>query len=253
MHETGSEFPERADEGPVQPEGLMGHASVPPARRRDRFLAGGATVCAHLALLATLLWPHGGRQKQPIPPPLPPIQVSLVDSPKPQPPGPPAPEEVEMRPAPPQMVPPVLNISSRQEPDSFSDVLSDSQISGAVSAGEGGGGGGGSCDMARAVQQALRRDRLVLPAVQDANRLGKSIMLWNGDWVRTGGQEGKGLSAVREAIMWEVAFVPEACRNQRMHGLVLLSLEDGMTRFAIGTGEWKWSDLLGLRRTALER
>jgi len=50
-----------------------------------------------------------------------------------------------------------------------------------------------------------------------------------------------------------VAFVPEACRNQRMHGLVLLSLEDGMTRFAIGTGEWKWSDLLGLRRTALER
>ena len=88
--------------------------------------------------------------------------------------------------------------------------------------------------MARAVQQALRRDRLVRPAVQDANRLGKSIMLWNGDWVQTGAQEGKGLSAVREAVMWEVAFVPETCRNQRMHGLVLLSLEDGTTRFAIG-------------------
>ena len=55
------------------------------------------------------------------------------------------------------------------------------------------------------------------------------------------------LSAVREAIMWEVAFSPTACRNQPMHGLVLLSLADGNTRFAIGSGAWRWSDLLGLR------
>jgi len=96
----------------------------------------------------------------------------------------------------------------------------------------------------------LRRDRLVRAAVEDANRLGKSVMLWNGDWVRSGGQEGKGLSAVREAIMWEVAFVPAACRNQRMHGLVLLSLEDGATRFAIGSDEWRWSDLLGVHSTS---
>jgi hypothetical protein len=32
-----------------------------------------------------------------------------------------------------------------------------------------------------------------------------------------------------------------------MHGLVLLSLTDGGTRFAIGSGDWRWSDLLGLR------
>jgi hypothetical protein len=29
---------------------------------------------------------------------------------------------------------------------------------------------------------------------------------------------------------------------------LLLSLADGSTRFAIGSGEWRWSDLLGLRR-----
>ena len=84
-------------------------------------------------------------------------------------------------------------------------------------------------------------------AVEDANRSGKAIMLWNGDWVRTGGQDGKGLSAVREAVLWEVGFAPEACRNQRMHGMLLLSLADGSTRFAIGSGEWRWSDLLGVR------
>ena len=98
------------------------------------------------------------------------------------------------------------------------------------------------------MQQALRRDPLVHTAVSDANRVGKAIMVWNGDWVRSGGQDGKGLSAVREAIQWEVAFSPEACRNARMHGTLLLSLADGSTRFAIGSGEWRWADLLGLRR-----
>jgi hypothetical protein len=76
-------------------------------------------------------------------------------------------------------------------------------------------------------------------------------MLWNGDWVRTGGQEGKGLAVVRQAIIWEVGFAPEACRNARMRGMVLLSLADGSTRFAIGAGEWRWSDLLGLRSAAV--
>jgi hypothetical protein len=111
--------------------------------------------------------------------------------------------------------------------------------------GEGGGGGGG-CDLARAVQQALRRDPQVRSAVDEANRSGKAIMLWDGDWVRSGGQDGKGLSAAREAVVWEVGFAPEACRHQQMHGLLLLSLADGARRFAIGAGDWRWSDLLGL-------
>jgi hypothetical protein len=127
-----------------------------------------------------------------------------------------------------------------------SDLLNDSQLAGAFTVG--GAGGGGTCDMARAVQQALRRDPMVRAAVEDAHRSGRAIMLWNGDWVRSGDQDGKGLSAVREAVTWEVAFAPEACRNTRMHGLVLLSLADGNTRFAVGAGDWRWSDLLGLRR-----
>ncbi len=132
--------------------------------------------------------------------------------------------------------------------DTFSDVLSDSQIAGAAGVNDAAGGGGtAGCDMAYAVQKALQGDPMVRTAVQNANRLGKSIMLWDGDWVRAGMQDGKGLSGVREAIMWEVAFAPEACRTRRMQGLVLLSL-DGQTRFAIGTHDWRWSDLLGLHR-----
>jgi hypothetical protein len=128
----------------------------------------------------------------------------------------------------------------------MSDVMSDSALAGAATIGEG-GDTGGACNMGRLVQLALRRDNLVRGAVENAHRTGKAIMVWNGDWVRTGAEEGKGLSAVREAILWEVGFAPESCRNTPVHGMVVLSLADGGTRFAVGAGTWRWSDLLGVR------
>jgi hypothetical protein len=177
--------------------------------------------------------------------------VSVLAPPKPALPGPPdaaqASDAVLPVPPPPAVPTPVLSAISIAVPDT-SDLLSESQLAGAANAAEGGGGGGGGCDTAWLVQKALRRDPLVHKAVAEVNRLGKSVMLWNGDWVRSGGQDGKGLSAVREAIIWEVAFTPEACRNARMHGLILLSLADGTTRFAIGSDDWRWSDLLGVRQ-----
>ncbi|MGA2953972.1 MAG: hypothetical protein ABSD80_17235, partial [Caulobacteraceae bacterium] len=74
-----------------------------------------------------------------------------------------------------------------------------------------------------------------------------AIVVWNGDWVQNGIEDGKGLAAVREAITWEVAFAPAACRTEPMHGLVLLSVGGGGPRLALGAGRWRWSDLLGLR------
>ena len=111
--------------------------------------------------------------------------------------------------------------------------------------GEGGGGGGGECDMTARVQAALRKDPLARAAVHAAG--GRSIVIWNGDWVQSGAEDGKGLAAVREAITWEVAFAPAACRHQRVRGPVLLSLNDGSPQVELGAGEWRWSDLLGLR------
>jgi hypothetical protein len=217
-------------------------------RGRTRLLALALTGAAHVAVLTALFWPHPA----PLLPPKPtlaPLQVTLLPTP-PAPPDPlklaPSDFQNELQPAAPKVAMPVLTITKTATPNT-SDLLSASQIAGAASVGEGGGGGGGSCNMAQAVQRALRRDPLVQNAVEDSNRLGKAIMVWNGDWVRTGGQEGKGLSAVREAIMWQVAFAPEACRNERVHGMLLLSLADGSTRFAVGAGEWRWSDLLGVR------
>lgn len=101
-----------------------------------------------------------------------------------------------------------------------------------------------ACDMPRRLQNALRSDPLVQAAV--AASAGKAILVWNGDWIQSGGEDGKGLAAVREAIVWEVAFAPPACRAEPVHGVILLALNQTprSVRLAVGTRAWRWSDLL---------
>ena len=120
--------------------------------------------------------------------------------------------------------------------------LGEAELAGAVSADA--GPPSGICDMARRVQSALRKDHIVLAAA--AGSAGQTLLVWNGDWVQGPGEEGKGMAAVREAIMWEVAFAPPECRAQAAHGLILLSLSStaGTLRLALGSGNWRWSDLL---------
>ena len=103
--------------------------------------------------------------------------------------------------------------------------------------------------MIRRVQAALRKDPRVRAAIAGAETArgasGQAIYVWNGAWIRSRGQEGEGLAAAREAIMWEVAFAPESCRAQPVHGLVLFSMGDvGGSGLVLGAGSWRWSDLL---------
>jgi len=241
-----------------------------PARRRwrARFGATALSAGAHVALLGAILigW---GATTTPIF--LPAIDVSLVPPFAPPAPKPPAPlprspakrtaprkvlvhvaaaPPIAARPSPAPPVPaspPPAIVQARAAGDG--PALSGDQLAGAQAAGEGdgagAGSGGGECNMARRVQAALRKDPLARAAVRAAS--GPAIMVWNGDWVQAGAEDGKGLAAVREAITWEVAFAPPECRRQRMRGLVLLSLNDGSPRLALGAGDWRWSDLLGLR------
>ncbi|HYC98838.1 MAG TPA: hypothetical protein VEB62_12875, partial [Brevundimonas sp.] len=146
-------------------------------------------------------------------------------------------------------------------------TLSDAQLAGAMTAGSGSGQGPGSgqgtgqgsgggpgpdgagagCDMIGRLQDALRADPEVRAAVAEAYRAGgqgRALLVWDGDWIQTPGQAGKGLAGVRQAIALEVAFAPEACRRQPMRGLVLISFAGG-PRVVFGTGRWRWSELLG--------
>jgi hypothetical protein len=152
---------------------------------------------------------------------------------------PPPPIAGRVSPAPPQIDSPAAVASPAADAGSG---LSEAQIAGAATAGS--GPAGRPCDMPRRLESALGKDPLVQAAV--AGSAAKAVMVWNGDWVRLNGEDGKGLAAVREAIMWEVAFAPPACRAEPVRGLVLIAVNPapGSVRLAIGSAEWRWSDLL---------
>ena len=238
-----------------------------------RALVPAGSVLGHLAVLAVLI---GAQPDPPLVVDPPPLVVQLVD------PMPPRPAPVEARkpdvpkakpakaePAlpkravivarPPRTSPPrsVVPIPAARTAGLEAPIeVSDADLAGAGNADSGPAGGaggpGGACNMTRRLQAALRKDPQVRAAVAEAHR-GRALMVWNGDWVRHPGQEGAGLAAVREAIQWEVAFAPEACRKLPVRGLIVLSLNDGpgAARLAVGAGEWRWSDMLfsgGARR-----
>jgi hypothetical protein len=236
-----------------------------PTRTGDRAwgrrsLVAGLSVAGHLLALFLLVLPRAEPPALAEPAPM---IVQLVELPKPPEPmippapAPPAPVAAPPTPDPPKAAksPPPRTAfrKTAAAPDPLpastspaigtGDEVSDAQMAGAATAGSGGSGGG--CDMLRAVQAALRKDALVRAAVFDAHR-GRPIMVWNGDWVRHSDQEGNGLAAVREAIMWEVGFAPAECKHQTVHGLVAISLHDGpgAPRIVVGSGTWRWSDLL---------
>ncbi|MBI1200203.1 MAG: hypothetical protein GC203_20280 [Phenylobacterium sp.] len=231
------------------------------------------SAVGHLAALAVFV----GVQPGPPPPEAapPPIQVALVEPPPPPPPviepPPPAPHDaptaartpakapptpkpkpkpktarsaphVAARPAkaPPPAAPLVVAQGSAGEADEGPPTPSAAELAGAARAGSGRGDG---CDMAGRLQAALRRDARVRAAVDDPRR---ALWIWNGDWVRHGSQDGHGLAAVREAIVWEVGFAPAACRAEPVRGLVLITLDDGpgSARLVLGANTWRWSDLL---------
>lgn len=235
-------------------------------RRRRRLLAAAVSGGAHvLAVLAVAF----ARPEPPAPLNLSPMQVALVplppppvidppaenQEPKPEPaprtegrerPLEPPPPRVPVRPTPiPPQVPvqPIPAEPNIAQGDANAEV-SESELAGAGTAATG-AGGGGQCNMTRRLQAALRDDRRVRAAVAEAYR-GRALRVWDGDWVRHAGQEGAGLAQVREAILWEVGFAPEACRRERMQGLVVIALTDapGGARLVVGAPAWRWSDLL---------
>lgn len=120
-------------------------------------------------------------------------------------------------------------------------------------AGSGSGSGpGGVCNMVERLQNALRDDPRIrarlTEAYQSSGARGRAIVIWDGDWVLSPGQDGKGLAGVRQAVAVVVGFSPRECKSQTVRGYVVVTLSDdpGAPKLALGTGQWRWSDLLGL-------
>jgi hypothetical protein len=226
-------------------------------RRGDRWLAAAASLAAHGGFLILLVL---SVRPTPASVPTPAVMVDLIPppvirtpaktrTPTPAPASPaqasPAkrtrkPPAAKPRPAPAPMAARAADYDSGA--GAAQPGLSDAELAGANATGEG-SAPGGACDMARHVQAALRKDPLVRQQVVGAHG-GRALLVWRGDWIQSQGEDGKGLSAVREAIMWEVAFAPRACRAEEVRGLITFSLGAGAPRLVLGQGQWRWSDLL---------
>ncbi len=252
----------------------------PAGRRRAaaRLLVAAPVAAGHLLLLLILAGP-AQESLPPERPVEPPVTALLLEPPPPAPA--PAPAEAPAPPAPAAAAPPVRPASApplltprppRRPPpadvrplaaapaqaDAAGVFLGEGALAGARVAGPGAGGGGdGSgqgCDMVRRLQDALAADADIRAAVDRSHRaMGPrdgAILVWNGEWLRSPGQDGKGLAGVRQAIAMEVAFAPEACRAEPVRGLVVIALDDGPAgpKLALGTGHWRWSQLLSARR-----
>ena len=124
--------------------------------------------------------------------------------------------------------------------------------SGSGSGSGSGAGSGGVCNMVERLQNALRDDPRIrarlTDAYQSSGARGRAIVIWNGDWVLSPGQDGKGLAGVRQAVAVVVGFSPRECKSQTVRGYVVVTLSDdpGAPKLALGAGQWRWSDLLGL-------
>jgi hypothetical protein len=241
-----------------------------PETKRGRLLGGALSLTCHLLLLYALFWawpdtpvvvePQAVSVElvgPPAPSPAPKAAAPAPAAPVRAPPVKPPPRRAVVKPPPPDVDYLPAEVARKSDTGA---TLTEAQLAGATVAGSGagsggggaggGGGGGGPCDMAARIQSALRRDPMVRAAAVGAS--GKAILLWNGDWVRNTGEDGKGLAIIREAILWEVGFAPPACRAQPVRGIVVLSLSGagGPTRLALGGGSWRWSDLLALHSSS---
>ena len=167
---------------------------------------------------------------------------------------PPAPPDVPSRPAPLETAPSVPELP----------LIGGARRAGALRAGGGGlgtgsGGGGsggdgagGACDMVGRLERALRQDAGLRRAVSDTltarGAAGQAVLVWDGDWLQSPGQAGKGLAGIRQAVAVEVGFAPRACKEEHVRGLAVVSLDGTATgpKVALGTGSWRWRDLLGI-------
>lgn len=236
-----------------------------PGRAGRVALATAVSVLGHLAILVGVSWrltpdPREAEpdsvsvalidlaSPDPAPAPAPPAPAKAAPQPKAAPPPQPQPATAKARPAPPVPVPALVSVTAAPAPDP-SSALSDSQIASATRAGAGSGSGSGgrACDMVAFLQAELRKDGRVRNAVASAQTGGRPAFVWNGEWIRSPGQEGEGLAVVRQAVMVEVAFAPPPCRTDPVRGLVLIDLDDapGGARIILGAAQWRWSDLLG--------
>lgn len=104
------------------------------------------------------------------------------------------------------------------------------------------------CDMVSGVEARMQADPAVLKALitlpRDARSVANAVMLWDGAWTLDPSSSAA-LVALDQGLGRALNGAPQGCLDAQMLGPRLVTLRDahGATLLAIGSGEWRWSQL----------
>ena len=114
---------------------------------------------------------------------------------------------------------------------------------------------GGACDLTDPVRAALLESALVqdrLTRMPRAHRsVANAIMVWNTEWIVLDHRlDFEALDAIRDVVAGTVAAASETCRLQGQNGprLMIIPIADTSIVLAIGSGQWRWQDVLQTAR-----
>ncbi len=208
--------------------------------RSDRSTAAFATFAIHAVIIAVLMIPMVA------PPRSAPRTLAIFDisvsaaMPSAKPPQNPQPEPVTPKlPQPVIVPPPVIELPTPNE-----TLVATLEQTASVSA-------GGACDLTEPVQAALRDSEAVaasLPQIPQTRRsVANAIMIWNAQWVALHETlDPAAMAAIRDTVAGTIAAASPECRLQPQRGprLILLPGLNETTVLALGSGVWRWQDLL---------
>ena len=110
---------------------------------------------------------------------------------------------------------------------------------------------GGTCDLTAPVQAALQSSEAVrasLPLIPaDKRSVANAVMVWKVSWLAEDQQlDATAIAAIRDVVAETIADATPECRLQPQAGprLLLLSGPGDTVVLAVGSGQWRWQDLL---------
>jgi hypothetical protein len=213
--------------------------------RNPRVASAIATVAVHVGLFGLLFIPNRA-EPQSIKPTLSVFDISATST---NPEAPKAPQPKPVRPTPPQPIvvpPPEILLPT---PNTLLVAMLDQTESAA---------NGGTCDLTAPVQAALQSSdavRASLPLIPpDKRSVANAIMVWKVAWLAEDQQlDATAIAVIRDVVADTIAAATPECRLQPQAGprLLLLSGAGDTVVLAVGSGQWRWQDLLDTARSDL--
>ncbi len=202
-------------------------ASIP---RRKRITALGTVLGLHALIVALVLASRSTFAPPAEPGSLTVVTIAAPAAPSPAPPPPPTPERVS-------------KLAENAEPPSTAE---------AAPAASAAGPPGPACATLELVMKAVAADPDAVLAVRNSppelRSVAEAMIIWNEGWSAAAISADAPLGAARTVVERTLAGLPDGCLDEQVTGprLVPVQGERGTMFVVIGSGVWRWRELLAV-------